>query len=148
MLEALVDRKTGDIVGVRTAGQPWGSKEGRSPDSTHYVVKLKDPEVEARYKQGSFLTYPYAEWKEYEYEKDDGDEKIQIMVGHRMVRKSNVQMPIDELPKMVFDEDRCLVSTDVKDANGLDRKPLLNAGNVVGAKPCERIKEGVEIERN
>ena len=145
MLEALVNRETGDIVGVRAAGQPWGSKEGRSPDSTHYVVKLKDPEVEARYKQGSFLTYPYAEWEEYEHEDDDGDGNVRTIIGHKMVRKSSVQMPVGEMPAMVFGSDRCLMSTDVRDAKGLDRKPLLSAGNVVGAKPCERIKEGMEI---
>ncbi len=130
MLEALVKCGTGEIVLVRESGHPWGRKEGREPDSDYYVIRLDDPEVESRYKPGSTLAWPYAEWEPVEVEDEDGRKRIE----YKMVNRSARILPNDYKSDMTFDDKRRLVQTQVKRVDELIEK-IVPLGNVIGVRP-------------
>lgn len=55
MLEACVDKRTGEIIVVKPKGQPWSAAESNGPFLV--VVELDDPDLDL---QGDVRAYPYA----------------------------------------------------------------------------------------
>lgn len=55
MLEACVDRRTGEVIAVKPKGQPWSDAERDGP--VLVVVKLNDPDLKLR---NTVRAYPYA----------------------------------------------------------------------------------------
>ena len=55
MLEACIDRRTGEVIVVKRAGSPWSDTE--RDGAVLVVVELDDPDLNM---QGTVRAYPYA----------------------------------------------------------------------------------------
>jgi len=78
VLEACIDKRTGEIVVVKPEGSPWSDKERDGP--VLVVVDLDDPDLQL---DSTVKAYPYAIYEEHPKEPELGAE-----IGPKMIEMS------------------------------------------------------------
>ena len=84
MLEACVDKRTGDILVVKPQGAPWGSPERDGPALA--VVTLDDRQTEQRLQEHgqasgeaqAVMAYPYAAYETDENDPEAGQHMVEV----------------------------------------------------------------------
>ena len=73
MLEACIDKRTGEIIVVKPKGSPWSDKERDGP--VLVVVELDDPDLKLA---STVKAYPYAVYEEHPEDPELGSDMVEI----------------------------------------------------------------------